>query len=791
MIYNAGFRDINNNLYTIKITNGTKGTIQRNLTLGSVPFKTEMDSSDDTIYKPVKYQSASCNIITPDYNFDIYSGKAQGTKIELSDSKGIAWTGYIEPNLYNMGFEEEREEIELSCIDALATLQYIKYTTDKKKVTTLLSIINKAIKNCNAYTGFVFSANTQLNNTNIDSILDKLYISEQNFYDDKKPEESDTDVAWTYKDVLEEICKFLGVTAVADRDLVYFLDYDAIKNGINDYYKYTIDNPTPEKITVSFNKTITADDYSNSGASLSIDNVYNKVKITDDLYTFDEILPDMFDRAINITADSDTTLQNSNTASSGIYGEVVANKVGNTADSKNKNMIVFLDTVRNPDGGNNALNVVFVKYFNNPYYKFYKYDANGRDITDSIKSLNYTDTKSMHGATIAKFCVKKLDVGSDIPFIFSDLVFKVAKGTITLDNWLAANEFSKVDFSDYIVLLNPQSNHISNDNITQYPYLQTVVSDTTALFGGDNAYLIISGNYMYHYYDDDPYPIPEGESDISEGRYAMDAGQTYLMAKLQWGNLYWSGDQKKGNNGWVTTETTFKIPYMKDDAGKGDRRADATMFKNLKFINSVNWRIGTNEQGYLITLPKNGVISGLPTLTVYKPFDPNFHSAKSGKDKGQHYKHSCVFLKDFKFKAIIGDPTFSKVNDSDTIYTNDINTDYVKELGDIKFKVCTWDNKKPNYSSIAIKKTDGSMEYLDKTYNRATRDIARQEEHLIQRIYNQYNTASVILQLPLRNDNYIYGLYRDTTINDRVFIVDYINRDYRNNQVDIKLIEKK
>nr|DAJ35470.1 MAG TPA: hypothetical protein [Caudoviricetes sp.] len=77
-----------------------------------------------------------------------------------------------------MGFEEEREEIGLSCIDALATLQYIKYTTDKKKVTTLLSIINKAIKNCNAYAGFVFSANTQLNNTNIDSILDKLYISE-------------------------------------------------------------------------------------------------------------------------------------------------------------------------------------------------------------------------------------------------------------------------------------------------------------------------------------------------------------------------------------------------------------------------------------------------------------------------------------------------------------------------------------------------------------------------------------------------------------------------------------
>lgn len=57
MIYNAGFRDINDNLYTIKITNGTKGTIQRNITLGSVPFKTEMDSSDDTIYKPTCWRN--------------------------------------------------------------------------------------------------------------------------------------------------------------------------------------------------------------------------------------------------------------------------------------------------------------------------------------------------------------------------------------------------------------------------------------------------------------------------------------------------------------------------------------------------------------------------------------------------------------------------------------------------------------------------------------------------------------------------------------------------------------
>ena len=77
-----------------------------------------------------------------------------------------------------MGFVEYREEIELSCIDALSSLQYIKYNTDKKRVVSLWYIINKVIKECHSYNGFVLSSNTQLNKDNIDTLIDKLYISE-------------------------------------------------------------------------------------------------------------------------------------------------------------------------------------------------------------------------------------------------------------------------------------------------------------------------------------------------------------------------------------------------------------------------------------------------------------------------------------------------------------------------------------------------------------------------------------------------------------------------------------
>lgn len=779
MIYKGQFKDINDKLYTVKITTEKNGNLTKNITLGGSPFTTEMDSSGDIIYKPAKYQSAKCNIITPDYNFDIYAAKAQSTKIELLDDKNnIAWVGYVEPNLYNMGFVEEREEIEISAIDALSTLQYVKYESDYKKIVSFSYIINKILKQCNAYKTFYVSNNSHISSN---PILNDLFISEQNFFDDKKDDETDVDVAWTCKDVLEEICQFLGLTAIADKDSVWFLDYDAIKNKKGTYYKYEIDNDTPTLVTELNEVKIDAKDYSDSGASLSLDNVYNKVKVVDDLYTYDSVIPDLYNTAKNITKSSDSTLTNSTDVNNGIFGEVV---------SKGKNnLIVFIDRVQNPQKNNyTSFNAVFVQYYDNPNYIFYKYDSNGNDITNSVTSLNYTDTKTMYGATIAKFCVKEMKA---IFKDWDDLInfLNTHKISTSLDDWLNTNGFSNVSLQNCILMRNAWSPiHISNEQITQYPYFKTNLSDKNSLLGGENTNLIISGSYMYHYFDDDPYPIPDGQVDIDCGRYAMD--ETYLVAKVEWGGLYWSGDKSKGDNGWVTNDTTFQIPYMPYNASRDEKRSDATMFKDLKFVNTVTWRIGTNEEGYLITVPQNKVMAGLPTLTVYKPYDPNYHSAKSGKNKGRHYLHSCVFLKNFQFKAIVSDPTHNKLNESDTVYTNEINNEYVKELGEIKFKICTWDNKKPNYSSVVYKDSNG-FQYVDKVYNDVLGNQARQEEHLINRICKQYSTESVILQLPLKNNIEIYNLYTNKTINDKLFIVDSINKDYRYNSVDVKLIEKK
>ena len=354
MIYSGSFADINNKVYKVTITTNS-GNQTKSVTLGGTPFVTEMDSDDKVIYCPMKYQTATVTIITPDYNFDIYSPKAQGTKVELTDeSEAVVWTGYTTPNLYDMGFVEEREEVEIECIDALSTLQYIKYSTQSKDIVSFLYLIRKLLQNCNAYKYFYVSNNVQLQKNGTATVLDKLYISEENFFDKKEDNEVDEDVAWTMQEVLEEICQYLGLTAVADGDSVYFLDYDAIRHGRNTYYKYSVDDDSaPTLETISFSKTIKAEDYSESGATLSLDNVYNKVSVQADLYTFDSVLPDLFSNLQNITKDYDEqiTIPQQTGFDTGMYGTFVKSKIGgDNSDNTNAiGVVVKPMEVKDPD----------------------------------------------------------------------------------------------------------------------------------------------------------------------------------------------------------------------------------------------------------------------------------------------------------------------------------------------------------------------------------------------------------------------------------------------------------
>lgn len=811
MKYFSQFKDVNDQLYTVNIITDGDGSTTKEFTLGGSPFTTEMDNSDKIIYKPCKYQSATIEMVSQDYNFDIYSSTAQGTKVQLLKDSEIVWTGFITPNLYDQGFDEFRETISLEAIDGLSTLQYYKYTPvgETKDIVSFISIINHLISQCHSYSYFYISDNIQKDDKADNSINELLYISEQNFFDEKKENETDNDVAWTMQEVLEEICQYLGYTCIAEGDSVYFLDYDAIREGINTYYKYTVDNiANPTKVTKVFHKMINENDHSENGASLSLDKTYNKVKVKDNLYDFNLAIPDPFDDTDNITS------YNENYEDEWETGYTSMEKLYHY--NPTTKFIEFWGTAYSPEKSPHQRDAyVVVQYKKNPKFKCYKYNDKLEDVTASYEGgLNYKDTQNFSGATLASMWVNHLTLDDDTEIKAKTDLNSPLLVTTTWADIRAGNKYTSLEcianalhliqpsYSDYIILSSQSDEHtttyINNKNYQNYPYFETTeYTDTNNLYGSPNASLLLSGSYCFSGIPRNRkcmFPLDNMDVDPIDGDNSIT--DLFIPAKLQIGNLYWNGVD------WTKSEAFFNIEVEPNNGNSN--RLDNYMDRFLNFRNTVSWGSNITHKGTLIKLPEV-LVKGEPKLTIYKPYGFN----TKGQDDA--YKPYCAIIKDLKLEVVVDVADA----DSDTEYTNVINTNYASELDKIEFKINTYTGKKPTYSAVAYKKGDDYV-YLDTVYNKALGEHQvgteradgvnsqygelNPEEQLIWKISHQYEEPSIKLDFNLRNDIKVYGLYSNTTLRNktlkdgtlrgRYYIVDKIDTDYKQAQSAVTLIEK-
>lgn len=818
MLYYGYFRDNKSSLggisasggalYCVCFTTNNSTVTQQQITIGHPGFVTEMDGDNDIIYNPVKYQKATVVVVTDDYISDFFATTPKAVKVELrrvtnsntyvpggTTGSSLMWSGFVSPNMYNQPFEASYQEMEVECIDKLSMLKYYKYepygnsyipnVNSAKGVITFTNIIQRI----SYLTGLTFKISSSTNLTTTltsNPLVSQLYISEENFFEKKDDDnQTDKDVAWTYAEVLEELMRFLNLSAVQYQGNIYCIDYDARKSNSDGWWTIGTNGNATYSAGTASNYALTYQKMMNGGQTLSVIEPYNKVTVVDELYTFDSIIPSFYEGLSNITSSTDTTLTSSTDFRRGI-GKIMQSSLGNEKGDTNNNLIYLIDRIKNDQHNKyTSYNLVFTKYFDSSNYILHKYNFAGQS------QFNYTDTKTLRGAIIAKMYTVKMEkeVDSRDP-----------------DDWIEQNGTKSFDLTNYMLILNPEGNgHITNGQITSYPMIESNGNSAfNTTFGGDNCYLIIKGSYYYHHYNDHPYPYPSGDDyDPSYGRFRMEPEDTFLYCKLEWGGQYWNGET------WTTTSSTFKLPYM-NTSNIHDLRIDETMCKHIKFPNFVTHKIGTTEEGYVIPIPSGNMMSGGVHITIYKSLDPPYYiSTSSHRKVYNRWPHTLVILKDFDIVAVVGDPTMSGTNDSDTIYTNIINDEFVNELKEIKFKINTWDNKKPNHSCVLI---NNGNAHLDKTYSVGlyageTSDwydfagvkngYMRQEEHLIYRLVNQYNSPTVtydatidmngfspisIFSLPSGYQQELQGMY---------FIADSWSIDYENRAAGVHLVQKK
>lgn len=455
MKYTGQFSNIDNKKYKVEIiTNGSSAS-STELTLSDSPCTLEWNGEDDNLFKPIKYSSATFEYVSDGLFFDLYAATPMQNVVKLTDSSNnIVWQGYVTPNVYDNEFDFSNTSSSIECIDGLAVLEYVDYSTiggGAKKVVNFYEIIKHCISKSNlTYKNLYISDNVKVDNTQWfgseitfiipdKSYLNICYVSECNFFDED-------DIPLKCSEVLEEICKYFNLTMYTEGQNIYMVDYCGIKNNVNTYYCYNLSTDSCSLVTLS--NTYNIGDSTNliETTNISIGNTYNKFSVEADIYPFENMIPDLFDE--------DYLTQNGD-----LYYDYLTDKKG----------------------------YMFYMFLKNDNYKSYYYDKSTYRSVATPSTITYDTIHNLFGATLVKHSFEEYD-----------------------DPGLV----NSVDWTDYLLIHLHQPNGTAKyDKIKIF---ETNITDLDErILANYNNYLVINGTATY--YDIEGYTAKVSHSRDDDG----------------------------------------------------------------------------------------------------------------------------------------------------------------------------------------------------------------------------------------------------------------------------------
>lgn len=268
LIYTMPFTNVDGEALTVQILEdgGTGSPVE--LTGGTPPFIVDVND-EDFLYTPTRFSGATLKLVGSDYLQKLFSTQYQKFKVNLVKAGSVIWTGFITPELYSQDYDNSLFELEIECISALSTLEYIDFKQEGATVS-LLGIIKKCITESKGDFRAVYIPNVYT------SSLEGITVSTANFIDEDGK-------AMTLKECLEEVCKFLNWTVTEYDGCIYFIDMDYIKAGKTSYTNILTST------TTTLSSTINLRDIPSKGNSnlLSILGGYNKAIVIDSDYEVD------------------------------------------------------------------------------------------------------------------------------------------------------------------------------------------------------------------------------------------------------------------------------------------------------------------------------------------------------------------------------------------------------------------------------------------------------------------------------------------------------------------------
>ena len=799
-----------------------KNTITKeDITLTDEPFTVEYEGDETIIQKPYKCSTATAEFLLNTFRTDLYNTNQNNVLVKLSRWKNnntytvvgsskvwtysystplgeyitgtytdyfgedypnnanlwdTVWVGFATPNTYSQAFEGVFDSVSINAQDALSTLKYIDYSSVDTKVgfVSFSDIIKKYVKQLGVYNYIYVTDAIKTQIVEQQDILHSLYIDERNFFDeDNKP--------MKVLEVIEHICNYLNLTAIPYGDSLYFINYDAIKNGENNYFIWYLNNDefimNSAPLTLESDHIVQMNDFAEDGTNMSVLDAFNKVTIKDDMYPIESIIPDIED---------ENNWVKSEKIDSTVFGPNML-----TIDYTSKTFNSMNYSHQNP---RQRIFIQWLGYSETTPFSTIKtswYPIDTAELNPSghwALVPNYTKNTSVNTDKLWSYETSQSNVGCCL-IRYSSNKYHTSKEEI--NKWNPSMAFAIVqpipdNYREEVPKREGCWLWYDTENRYLPPYMPTqevldITTDNVQL--SEDMSIDISGNFEFF---PDMYTIPIQYENTDPKAFEE---WCYEWASLQVGGSWWNGES------WQNNRCGFKLPiqYEKD---KNAFNTDYAITSNI---------LSSNDKKYSVAVPIlfNNNVSVITSISfkLYRTICPRFA-----------YLSPLTLLKDFNI-TLSSSKTKVMINALDYINTEDNTKDNIEyslklnsvaqeEYPDIENKITTWNFVNPNYSSTLLSPLFYENGYINivrkeflknKTiYNKGTNSILLAEDHKIQSIQDQYKKATITIDMSLKESLQIkpWTTLHYHYFDDVVFVIDSSSYDYRWNKQTIKLFEK-
>jgi hypothetical protein len=289
----------------------TKETVigEKNGELSFTDDPVELTSQVNDTFDHLLCQQATVRLLARNFVPDFFCASCRDAVVNIYREGECLFAGFIEPQSYSQGYNEEFDEIELSCIDALTALQYAKYrdvgslgvlynvVKAEAEQRTFLAMLKEILGGVTAELDIVggnamrylYDGSKAVDDLagNRYSIFGQLTVSELLFLGDEE------DDVWQQDEVLEEILKYLNLHIVQDVFTFYLFSWESVKGDERIYWR---DLLTGASVTTARQTTdIVTGLVTDTDTTISVGEVYNKIMLTAKVESMESVIESPLD----------------------------------------------------------------------------------------------------------------------------------------------------------------------------------------------------------------------------------------------------------------------------------------------------------------------------------------------------------------------------------------------------------------------------------------------------------------------------------------------------------------